>query len=119
MGAKGVLAGGISGGLAGFGAGIKTGNPWATAGLSAAGLLGGMLGASADTQETEEERRARMELEQKKLAEEKRMNNQSILQQNRSGGMSALGYLANQRGTANENSRYRQARDLILRGAGA
>jgi hypothetical protein len=118
MGAKGFLSGGISGGLAGFGAGIKSTNPLITAGLTGAGLIGGMLGAGADSQETEEERRARMELEQQKLAEEKRMNNQSILQQNRSGGMSALGYLATQRGTANENSRYRQARDLILRGAG-
>jgi hypothetical protein len=117
MGARQVLSGGASGAIAGFGAGIKSTNPLVTAGLTGAGLLGGMFGASADTQETEEERRARIELEQQKLAEEKRMNNQSILQNSRNSGMNTLNYLGGMQGTANIRGRTRQIRDMILGGA--
>lgn len=118
MSKKGVLSGAISGGFEGAGAGMKLGgNPWLTAGTTAVGMVAGALGAGADSQETEEERRARMELEQQKFAEEKKMNNINILQSNRAQGMSALNYLASERGTANINARSRLARDFVLGGA--
>jgi hypothetical protein len=117
MSRRGILSGTASGLLGGFGAGMKSKNPLVTAGATLLGGVAGALGASADDQMTEEERQRQYELEQQKLAEEKRMNNQNILQSNRTAGMSALNYLGGMQGAGNIRARTRQIRDLVLRGA--